>query len=199
MALNINFQDIAAFATAFQGVNIARSGAQSQINSIYTGAEIAAQGQLMNAAALRSSINTVNQSLNFNLGVDAMNSQRRLSSMSRQFERTIGRQLSQQATTGLSLTSKSFLMVQNETRSHFEQEMLNFKIDAENQRRSKMFDAEVRKTNLENQARAAEYNAASQRVLASNRAASVRYASNQSTAGALSKATGSLLSGILGG
>jgi hypothetical protein len=159
----------------FQAGSRVQEASQRQAETIRIGGELAAQGSLLSAAGLREQIKSVSGATQFNLQIDRTNLQRQLSSASRQFERTVGRQMVQQAGTGLAIGSKSFLQLRNEASDVFGRGMLNLKIDAENNRRAKVFESEVTKTNLENQARAAEFRASADRVTASNRAASAAF------------------------
>jgi len=159
----------------FQAANMVSQAAKSQAGTIRVGGEIAAQGALLSAAGFRQSAEAVKRATQFNLTVDAVNNQRRLKGVSRQFQRALGRQLNQQARTGLGLGSKSFLLLRNEALDSFERSIINIKVDTENQRRSRVFESQVKQVNLENQARAAEFRAAAERVMASNRAAETAF------------------------
>ena len=186
----------------FQAANIVSSGADLQAQSIIQGGELSAQGAFLSAAGFRQSRNAVAQATQFNLQIDSMNLNRRLSAQSRQFQRVIGRQISQTASTGLAVGSKSFLQIRNEATDIFSRSMLNLKLDAENQRRSAIFTSQVQQTNLENQARAAEFQAEASRVLASNKAAEVRFQGDIAQFRARQSASqgfGTLLSQAFGG
>ena len=158
-----------------QAVGIIQQGASAQAQTIRIGGEIAAQGSLLSASGFRTSATAVGQATSFNLSIDKTNTQRKLKSITRQFQRTLGKQTSQVAKAGISVTSKSFLQLRNETLDVFGTALLNTKLDAENSKRAKIFESQVKQTNLENQARAAEFNAAAQRVMASNRAAEAEF------------------------
>lgn len=153
-----------------QGARIAQTGARLQARNILEAGEISAAGLELTAQGFRTSRDAVEQATQFNLGIQKINSNRQLHALSRQFQRTVGQQLSQQAVSGLALTSKSFLQVQAETRDIFSKAIKDFKIDSENKRRAAIFDSQVKQTNLENQARAAEFNAQTRRQLSRNKA-----------------------------
>lgn len=176
----------------FQAANLVGSAAASQAQGIRIGGEIAAQGALLSAQGFRQSAISVARATEFNLATDQINNQRRLQSISRQFQRTLGKQTVQTAKSGLALTSKSFLELRNESLDIFGRAMLNFRIDAENKRRATIFESQVKQTNLENQARAAEYRAQAERVLASNRAAEAAFQGDI----ARSKAIGGAIRGL---
>lgn len=169
------FSSLFGIGQQLSAANMMSSAAQSQAATIRTGGEIAAQGALMSAAGFRSSAEAVRGATEFNLGVDAINNHRRMKATSRQLQRTLGRQTTQIASRGIAQTSKSALMIRNESLDIFQRAMLNLKVDAENQRRSRIFQSQIQQTNLENQARAAEYRAAAERVMASNRAAEAAF------------------------
>lgn len=184
---------ISGLFKTFQSASLMSSAASAQAASIRTGGEIAAQGALLSAAGYRESIKAVQGATEFNLGVDSLNLQRQLSATSRQFQRTVGKQLNQQATTGISVTSKSFLQLRSEASNIFGTAMLNMKVDAENKRRATIFESQVKQTNLENQARAAEYRAEAERVMAANRAAQAEYQGDVAAFKGISKAFTSIL------
>lgn len=161
---------VLGIAQQFQAASITQSAAASQANTIRVGGEIAASGAMLSAEGFRESAKAVQGATSFNLQIDRINEQRKLSSVSRQFQRTLSKQLVGAAGSGISVGSKSFLQLRNETLDVFDRTLLNLKIDAENQRRSRTFESAVKLTNLENQARASEFRAAAERVTASNRA-----------------------------
>lgn len=179
---------LGGLAKQFQAANITRAGAERQSAQILYGGEVTAQGYLMSAAGYRQAIGNVDAALGFNLAIDRKNLHRQLSATRRQAQRTLGQQTVQMAQSGLAATSKSFLMIRNETLDTFSQALLNTKIDAENKRRISIFNADVQKTNLENQARAAEFNAAVARWSAQNRAAEASFQGDLAMSGAIGKA-----------
>lgn len=188
---------LSGIAGIFSGALMTAQGANQQAAIIQQGGEAAAQGQLLTAAGLRQSAISVGAANQFNIKVDAINEQRRLAATSRQMQRMLGTQLTQQVKSGLSVSGKSFLLLKSETLSVFEQAILDIKVDAENKRRSMNYEAAVRQVNLENQARAAEYTAAVERVMASNRAAAAAFQGKVAMFGAgqeLVKAIPTLLS-----
>lgn len=169
------FKSVRGLSEIQAGADITQAGYYAQAQTIQLGGEMAAAGHELTASALRQQATLVGEAAQFNRAVNELNFQRQRSAMARQFSRIAGQQVSTQAGTGLSLTSKSFLAVQNETRTVFEQGLLNLKIDHENQRRADIFQTQVKQVQLENQARASEYNAAVERVMAANRANTARF------------------------
>lgn len=169
--INENFLGMLGGLTKqFQAANITSSGANREASAILQGGEMSAQGYLLSAAGYRTAQGSIEGSLNFNLAIDRKNLTRQLSATSRQAQRVLGRQTVEAASSGFNLNSKSFLMLRNEATDLFSNALLNLKLDAENTRRSNIFQAEVQKVNLENQARAAEFQAAVARTSAINRA-----------------------------
>jgi hypothetical protein len=166
---------------------ISLTGASSQAQSIRTGGEIAARGSELSAGALRQSAISVAGATDFNLSIDALNTNRKLSAISRQRQRTIGRQLTQQAATGIAVGSKSYLQLRNESADIFNQAMLQTKLSAENNRRSRLFESQITQINLENQARAAEFRAQAERISASNAASEVKFQGTLAALGQVSK------------
>lgn len=159
----------------FQAASITQAGAEAQAQSIRVGGEIAAQGAALTAAGFRESAEGVRRATAFNLEIQGVNLHRQLQKTSRQMQRLLGRQITQQASSGLAIGSKSFLQLRNESLDTFNNAMLQLKVDTENRRRAQLFESQVKQVNLENQARAADYRAAAERVLASNRAAEAAF------------------------
>lgn len=191
--------------TASRQSALFRQGAELQAQSIIQGGEVAAQGALLTAAGLRESIQGLSGALGFNLEQEKINTKRRLSAISTDFQRTIGKQLTQTAASGIALTSKSALMLQTEAANIFTNQILTTKIDAENNRRIQVYETRLRQTQLENEARGAEFRAAAERVMASNRAAEVRFQgevaainAQQSARSQMRNPINSLLSSLLG-
>ncbi len=170
------FSGIFGISTILQGADIARQGSALSAASIIQGGEVAAMGAQFTADGLRQSANSVRQATSFNLQIDAINSKRELQALSTQYHRVLGIQTAQMAATGLSVSSKSFMAIQQNTANSFEGALMRTAIDAENAKRARIFESDVKQTNLENQARAAEYQAQAERVLARNRAAQEQYA-----------------------
>lgn len=169
------FQGLFGLSQISAGAEIAAAGAQLQAQTIIQGGEVAAIGAQLTASGFRESAKAVQAATGFNLDILQQNSLRQLAAVSRQFQRTLGSQIVTQARSGLSLTSKSFLLVQSESIDVFNDTLNKIKIDAENQRRSQVFQSQIRQVNLENQARAADFRASAERVLASNRAAEAAF------------------------
>lgn len=192
-------QGLGGFLNVIQGISTLQSGASLQASSIIQGAEVSAAGAQLTAAGFRQQAVTVQEATDFNLKIQALNTSRQVQDLTRQFQKTVGAQITQQAGSGISLTSKSFLMLQNEASDFFTRQLRNLKVDAENARRAETFRAESQRVQLENQARAAEYQAAAERVLAANRAAAVKFQAEAQSNQQFGKAIGSLASTLLGG
>lgn len=169
--------------------------AQQRAQTIIDGAAISAAASGMTAAGYRQSAEAVQKSLVFNQQIDEINLVRKMDAVRKQQRVAYGAQLTAQASSGFSLGSKSFLMVQNETRSFFETSLINTKVDAENARRAAEFESQVLQTKLENQARASEFQAASQRAIAEAQANQIK---GQAVAG-LAKTGINALGTLLGG
>lgn len=184
---------------AFAGASMITAGARASASAIRTGGDIAAQGSLLTAAGLRQNKQVVQDSLIFNLKMDAKNSIRQLSALNTQFQRTISKQLATGAASGVSVGSKSHLLIRGEAHQMAERQILQTKIDVEDSRRAKIFESKVQQTNLENQARAADYQAAAERVMASHKAAEAEFAGKASAYRSLSgvfKQAPTILQGI---
>lgn len=185
-----------------QGANIASAGFNLQANTIRQASEMQAQGQLMAATGFRQSAEAVRAATIFNSQVDSINAERQIASVARQYQRVLGQQLAQQANTGVAIGSKSFLMLQAETRDVYENGLLHLKLDIENTARAKKFESTMRQVELENQARTSEYQAAAERILGMNRAAEAAFQGEIAQFGArqqMVKAMPTLLSEAFGG
>ena len=163
MAFNLSLGQMAGIGMQLMAGSVAMDGAKARADILRTSGEIAAQGALFTAAGFRQSADTLGQANQFNLQVDQINHLRTLQATGRQYQRLLGKQLGQQARTGLNINSKSFLMTRAEGVDMMSRALINLKVDAENTRRAKIFETEIRQTNLENQARGAEYQAAADR------------------------------------
>lgn len=191
-----NFGMLAGIGMQLGAGMLAQQGASAQADMIRVGGDIAAQGALFTASGYRQSSVAVGQASAFNLEVDKINLKRRLDASSRQAQRLISRQSGQQAASGLSLGSKSFLMLKNETLDVMSRGFLHMKVDAENQKNAKIFETKIRQMNLENQARASEYQAAAEQVLAANRAAQAEYQGEVAAFQSQQRAFSSILKGF---
>lgn len=169
---------------------------KQQARHIKQAGALQAQGDLLNAAGFRASAEALEKITLFNLQIQQKNELQQLQGISRQYQRTIGNNLSATAASGINIHSKSALMIQSEVADSFEKVLLNTKLNFENQRRAAQFESEVRQTTLENQARVSEFQAQADRVLAANRAADIKAAGKISLiSGILSSA--SLFAGIV--
>jgi hypothetical protein len=164
------FQDIIGLGGILTGGILGASAANAQAKNTLLGGSIAAQGYNLTASGYRVSAQSVAAATQFNLELQKINSVRQLDSLGIQYQRTIGANMAATAASGISLSSKSALLVQNETANTFEKALLNMKLDAENTRRGMIFESQVTQTNLENQARSAEYQARASQALAASQA-----------------------------
>lgn len=160
----------------FRGAMLQRDAARQQASIIEVGGQLTYAGQQLTAAGLREQAKQASESLKFNQQIDNLNTQRQLKATSRAFQRTLGQQITTAATSGLDLTSKSFLQLRNEASDVFQQELQNIRIDAENRTRAQTFDTRIRQVNLENAARAAEHAASVGQTLTTLKANQARNA-----------------------
>ncbi len=158
-------QGIAGAISAQQGAAQTAAGAEASAASVLFGGALAQAGSIFDAQGFRAQAKTVGQAYNFNSKLLSINTLRQIDVLSSQFQRTVGSQLVQQAVSGISISSRSFLQVQNETSSIFEQAFSQLKVDSENQRRQLRFEADSKMVRLENQARAADFRAEAEKVL----------------------------------
>ena len=155
-----------------------------------------ASGGNLSGEAFRLASISVGQALSFNLGIEETNKQRQLKSVSRKFQRTIGQQISQQAASGISITSKSSMQLRNETMDVFGTSMLNLKLDHENVKRGRIFEAQIQQTNLENQARAAEFRQRADKINQTNQGNLNAFESSLSGGGGAGGAVSSIIGGL---
>lgn len=158
----VESQGLASFTT--------QQAIDSEVATITSGGEVAAQGALLTAYGFRQSAESVRQATKYNLETDKVNLQRKLKATSRQYQRVLGRQLAQQGGTGLSIGSKSFLALRNETADALSRTLLNTKVDAENTRRSLIFESQLKRSQLQHQTTAATFQAETERFIAATRA-----------------------------
>ena len=169
------FGSLFGLSQIFSGASIASSAANAQAQAILTGGNIQASGAKLTAAGFRQSAESVREATAFNIQIDKMNTKRQLDAIARQSNRLLARQRVTAASSGIALTSKSFLQLQNEAIDTVQRQMTDFKVAAENSIRAKQFESSVRQVNLENQARAAEFQGEAAKVTAANRAAEARF------------------------
>lgn len=162
-------------AKQYEAFNIKKSAAQAQINSLNMAGDLEYQGGILSAEGYRKSKVSVANATAYNIAQDNLNVQREMESLSRQFQRTIGEQVVATASQGISLTSKSALMIRNETVDVYDKALLQLKINAENNIRNQLYESRVKQAELEQQAIASEYQGRLSRTLAANRAAEVEY------------------------
>lgn len=115
------------------------------------------QGGLIQSQAYRNSGNQARAIANYNIQLNKIDLNRKMSDLNRNVQRAIGKQRSQAVATGFAGTSKSFLAVMNETLDGFDQAatlaQTNFNIKSDQIR----FQAEQHRVDSENRARAAEF------------------------------------------
>lgn len=153
------------------GIGIQAGRAQAQ--TIRRGADIITQGAMLTASGLRTSAESVKKEAASNIEVAKVNEYRRLQSISRQFQRTLGRQTVQAAKSGIAVGSKSFMQLRNETSNIFKRTILDLKTDTEDAIQNRLFESRIKQANLENQARAFEFKATNERYLANIQAQNV--------------------------
>lgn len=195
---------VAALVTEVGGSTMRSQSLEAQAAAIRVSGSMQATGMIMSAEALKQSAKNLEQIGMFNQSVADINSKRRLEASSRQYERTLGSQMTGAAASGINLNSKSFLQVRNETLDNYARDTLNLKLDAENERRASAFETRMGLTNLYNNQKAAEYQAEVAKVTAENKARAAEFSSTQektSTVGKVFKALPTLASmvGDLGG
>jgi hypothetical protein len=163
---NVSGSDWANFGQSFAGLyqvyradQLQQEATEGQVSQIRYAGQVASQGAMMSAAGYRKQAALVPRILSFNLAVDNLNTQRALEAEGRQFHRLLGTQISQIAASGVSLTSGSSLQVRNETIDTFANKMLQTRVDAENRRRTQVFEANMHQFQLEEQASVEDYNA----------------------------------------
>jgi len=166
-------QSFMNLGSQFEALNIKKSAAQSQINSLSMAGDTQYIGGILSAEGYRKSKTSVASATAYNLIQDNLNVQREMQSLSRQFQRTIGEQIVSTAAQGISLSSKSALMLRNETVNVYDEALLQLKLSAENNIRNRLYESKLKQTELEQQARASEYQAKLARVNAANRIAEI--------------------------
>lgn len=142
-----------SFAEAAPAIAQSALGAYNSIQGIHTtasGGTLAAQ-QFQIAASSDRSVAAYNAQL------ARINATRAINAANSNLSRTVSDQQVQMASSGVSITSKSFLAVANETLDVLTREILNFKFDAEQQQQSILFSGEASARSLENKALQAKF------------------------------------------
>lgn len=152
-------QSFSGLSQIYQADSIQQSATANQISQIRYSGQVAAQGAMLSAEGYRKQAALIPKILNFNLDIDRLNTQRNLDAQSRQFQRLLGAQVSQIAASGASLSSGSALQIRNETINTFANRMLQTRTDAENKKRTEIFNANMQQFQLEEQASVEDYNA----------------------------------------
>lgn len=152
---------------SFQANRLITQGADIQANAFRT------QGAASLAAA------------NYNAGLVSLQTNRRLGAVSRNLQRTIGAQRSQAIASGFASTSKSTLVLMDETLSTFEREVVNLRTDAAQQQAAIQFEGRARQVSAENRARATEFQAEAEKA-----------ANTRKAIGSVVSQAGTLLGGI---
>jgi hypothetical protein len=161
-----------------QGGLIAQQGYDMQSQHILQTGAIQSTGHILSAEGARRAAKATIQAADFNARIDGINTKRKLQDLSRQYQLTLGAQRAGVATSNLSITSKSFLMLQAEASDVFTRQLQRTSIDALNRRRATEFQTEVQATALENQARSAEYRSEVSQINARNQAAAAQFQSS---------------------
>ena len=141
------------FAQAGPSVIQGGFGAYNSIQGVgltAAGGTLAAQ-QFQTAAASARSVAAYNAQL------EEVATTRAIKAANRNLSRTIGEQQVKMAASGVSLTSKSFLAVANETLDVLSRELINFKSDSEQREQAILFQGEVEARALENRALQARF------------------------------------------
>lgn len=180
------FGSMAGLAEQWHANSLMQAATDVQINNIRASGQIAAQGALLSASGYRESAKALEPALMFNLEIDSMNHQRQLDAMGRQASRILSKQTAQVAQAGISVGSKSALMMRNEVVNNLSTQVLYSSIDTENKRRAEIFGKnmqvytlEGQAINAENQANIATWQAEVSAVNARNQQAISSYQSNQ--------------------
>jgi len=145
--------------SALLGPGLKLFGAINDHKSLARSEDLNSSAILYEGQALRDAAARLPAELSFNLAVDNMNLNRRLSALSRQAQRTFSSQTAALVASGVSLDSKSALMLRNEAADQFSRVFLDTKVDAENERKIKVFESKSRAIQLENAARAKDFEA----------------------------------------
>lgn len=148
----------------------ASAGAFLQASNIRQAGKYQAAGDMLAAQGFRLSAEALKNITEYNLQIQESNQLVQLQNISRQYQRTVGNNLAVTAASGISVFSKSSLLIESEVADHFEKALLTSKLNFENQRRATIFESQVKQLSLENQARVSEYKAHADRVLAANKA-----------------------------
>ena len=165
-----------------------------QARHIRTSGEISRNQSRFAAKVLEKRIPLIKAETAFNLQSQDLNLKRQLHIQARQRSRTIGAQLARQGKSGISVGSKSSLLVRNEVSEEISRAMIHTKLQAQNQRRSTLFNSLVQQLKLKDDAQVLRQSGRSAIVQAENRALESIFAANLRASGTRISATRSLLS-----
>ena len=160
------FDFISNLPTIFQGIQ--------GINQLNQGAILQVQGAEQEAAGLRLSGKAHAAVSEYNQKINQINFQRQIDQTIRDQASFLNTQRLQASSSGLDITSASFLQVMSDTMGVFERQIMQAKLSNKQQQQALQFESELAQVSFENQARLAISKGQRQAFLTRQEAASKR-------------------------
>lgn len=167
---------IGGLAGIYYGGQDARRAAQVQAQMMEQSAILKLNSAKAAAEALRDAAKAEEDAFQFNSEVRSINTQRKLRAVALEYQGIIGSQLTGQAAQGVSVGSKSALMLRNEAVNNMQREILSARQDADNERKAAEHELRMRQASLRNQANAVEYEGRVQKGILDTQASQKRLA-----------------------
>ncbi len=150
-------------------------GTALTVDSILTGGFQQYQGYQMEAGNYNNAALLTGQINQFNQDVASYNTISSINQLSRKYHDVVGQQLNQQAATGISIGSKTSVMLREHTLANFQSQIQQTIVNAENQRRQTTFEAQSQQYQLGVQAQNSMLKGSYATINAAQKAAEVQF------------------------
>lgn len=130
------------------------------LNKVNQGERLAQQGSQVAATAFRNAGVASLAAAEYNVSIEQLNTSRNLDALSREIRSFTSSQKVAAASSGLSITSKSFLSVMNDTLDTFSNQVVDVKNSSKQAQKAILFEGKAAQVEFENRARAAEFQGA---------------------------------------
>ena len=158
-----------------EGIDMISDGANLSAGIYRSSGKAAVQGANFKASVYRQAGQAAVTSANYNIALDEMQTQRQQDALGRQLTDVLSSNSAIAASSGISMSSKSSMMVNNDILSTAERQFVQQRNDA-NQRQSLLtYQGQLAKMSYENQARAAQYEGQVAAQAAENQARNAEY------------------------
>ena len=175
------------------GIMDAMSLVAREQEQIRQGAARAASGYLLAEQGYRSAAENTLYAAAFNANIDRVNTIERLRATARSYDKLLGQQVVAAASSGISVTSKSAMLLQNEAQDAKARELRMIQQNATSQRQAAKFETNIRVNNLNQQATAMKMAADEELLKAEKRIMENTVRQNATNAVRVNSLLGSLL------